>query len=479
MPRSKTSRQKPGDDHQISFLPTAEIGAPSAEETPLSGGSTLEGASNSKTMMSRRTFLYGAAAVGVVAAAAGGVAIMSSAEDTEEEVTTLEVAEDQVFSLDDCTELNVDTTFHLVGEFSLPYGSLVWANDDAIAACLLPTDTPSPLTRMALLNLSTGDYTIMIDNAVGSAEGFEIYDVRTARSGMVWTEANIFEGRWRVYSAPLNTEYSLGQPTLLEEGNQNTETPSLAAVGESAFWQVMPHMENENARTEPFSIKQARFGSSDIKVVYESIGRAIAPLYACSDGIAATPRISTGERYWELIHILESTRELTDRITLPNGMQPSAVGWGSTGFAFCFDNIYDYGDGISNLGTYTPANAQKDISEAQWFRFGRTPLASPAWCNQQWFVVKSTQAICPIDVQAREYCALDVDDASDDWGDYLATSGTHSTFVTYAHLDSVGALGEQTYETQVRVWEPYPADERAALEAEFLAQQAAENEQNA
>ena len=30
-----------------------------------------------------------------------------------------------------------------VGNYELPYGSLVWANDDDLAACLLPTPTPA------------------------------------------------------------------------------------------------------------------------------------------------------------------------------------------------------------------------------------------------------------------------------------------------------------------------------------------------
>ena len=290
---------------------------------------------------------------------------------------------------------------------------------------------------------------------------------------MVWTEANVFENRWRVYAAMLDENYVLGTPQLLEEGDQATETPSIAAAGESAFWQVMPHIENEEARTEPFVVKQARFGSSDATVVHQSKGRATAPLYACSDGVCASPRIASGERYWELVHILESTQEADGRITLPGGMQPSAVAWGSTGFSFCFDSIYDYGDGISNLGTYTPCNTHDDLSESLWFHFGRTPFASPAWCGQQWLLVKSTQAVCAIDVQSREYCALSVDDNSDDWGDYLASSGTHSTFVTFSHLDGTDSYGTETHRTQVRVWEPYSDDERAMLEAEAQANEEA------
>ena len=469
MPISKNTKSS-NTSHQVSMMPSASSNAPSAEGmTP--GGPPGNTGGTRPPLLTRRNFLYGAAAVGAVAAAAVGAAVVGGSDEGEDEIATLEVAEADVFTLDDCTEIAANAAFKLIGDFTLPYGSLIWANEDTMAACLLPTDTPSPLTQMALLNLITGEYASVLEQAVGTAEGFEIYDVRATSSGMVWTEANIFENRWRIYGARLDDSFVLGEPALLDQGGQDTETPSIAATGENAYWQVMPHIGNENARTEPFLVKRARFGSSDIQVVHESLGRATAPLYACSDGVAATPRIDSGARYWELVHIPESAQGATDRITLPNNMQPAAVAWGATGFAFCFDSIYDYGDGISNLGTYTPSAASDQAGSGQWFRFGRTPLSSPAWCGQQWLLVKSTHAVCAVDLQAREYCALDIDDASDDWGDYLATSGIHSTFVTFAHLNGIDSTGAEVRRTQVRVWEPNSAEERATLEAEALAAQ--------
>ena len=472
--RNKTkSKGASSESHDVTMLPASLASTPEGEE--LAGdapGRLVDG--NHKKMISRRGFLYGAAAVGAAAAVAAGVALTNRQDEDEDEIITLEVPEDRVFTLEDCTEIDPAVAFKLLGDFTLPYGSLVWANEDSVAACLLPTDTPSPLTQMAILDLDTGEYSVPLEASVGAGEGFEIYDVRATSAGMVWTEANIFEGRWRVYSARLDETRTLGTPALLDEGDQSHETPSLAAVGDSAYWQVMPHIENENARTEPFVVKQARFGSSESTTVHKSVGRSTAPLYACSDGVATAPRIGSGARYWELVHVLESTGEADATITLPNGMQPSAVGFGVTGFAFCFDSIYDYGDGISNLGTYTPSTAEGNPEDSTWFRFGRTPFASPAWCGQQWLLVKSTQSVCAIDMQAREYCALDVDDASDDWGDYLATSGVHNTFVTFSHLDSTDSSGTETHKTQVRVWEPCSSEERATLEAEALAAQAAE-----
>ena len=37
-------------------------------------------------------------------------------------------------------------------------------------------------------------------------------------------------------------------------------------------------------------------------------------------------------------------------------------GWGKTGFSFAFDGIYNYGEGIANLGTYLPMEAPEAVS---------------------------------------------------------------------------------------------------------------------
>ena len=475
MPIGPHNARSVNADHQISYLPpTGSQGSP----TPPGKQPKERKDGNSKTLLTRRRFLYGAIAAGAVAAGAVGVtAIRSRSEQSEDDIVTIEVPEDHVFDLDGCTEVKADHAFRIVSEIELPYGSLVWANDDTVAACLLPTEQPSPLTVMALLNLGTGSYTPMMEQAMGSKDGFEIYDVRATAAGMVWTEANIFEGRWRVYAAALGEGLTLEEAKLLEEGDQSTETPSLAAAADYAWWQVVPHVENENAAEEPFLVKRARFGSSDVETVHTAAGRSIAPLYSAADGVCVCARINDGMRYWELAHIPADSGKVQERFTLPSGMQPSQIGYGSSGFSFCFDSIYDYGDGISNLGTYTPVEKTDNLSEATWFRFNRTPLASPSWCAERWFVVKSTLSVCAIDLGNREFCSFDIEDNSADWGDYLASSGAHSLFITYTHVDGTTEYGEEHRFTQVRVWEPNTSEERAALEAQALEEEAEESEQ--
>lgn len=129
----------------------------------------------------------------------------------------------------------------LSAEITLPYGTLMWATNDDIAALLLPTDTGSPLTTVSILRLSSGYYFSVLDQAVGTSEGFEIYDVRASSAGMVWTEVNILEGVWRIYGATLSDDASVGEPHLLDQDTSDWETPSIAICGSTVFWQVMPN----------------------------------------------------------------------------------------------------------------------------------------------------------------------------------------------------------------------------------------------
>ena len=175
-------------------------------------------------------------------------------------------------------------------------------------------------------------------------------------------------------------------------------------------------------------------------------------------------------------------------------MKPLEAGFGDTGFTFSFESIYNYGGGIANLGTYTPAgevstgvlsegaanpngsssteeeprtlaenNALSAASTAKfnalsysgstWFRFPRTPSAAPSWCGN-WFMVKSTSAVCGIDFANKQYFAFDVEDGATDYGDYLASSGSTSHVVTYSNIDHTPLGGTQIKQCLVRIWQP-------------------------
>lgn len=467
---------------QITVMPPAGSNGPNTGKKDDNGVHVR--IANRDLVITRRKFLFGAAGVGAVTAAAVGANILQggSSSDTSD-IPTLSVDANRVISHEDCAEVEARFLLNQVGEYDLPFGSLVWVDDDNVGACLLPTETPSPLTTMALLYLDSGDYASVRESAVGAAEGFEIYDVRASSSGLIWTEANIFEGLWRLYCATLDQGMA-GEASLLEEGDHSVETPSIAAVGDYCFWQIMPQASDEEARRGAAFIKRAKFNAASPETVFEAKGRFATPLCPCGDALVFTPRHDESSSIFQILHMDASSHRVDDQITLPEGMKPSQVGYGVNGFAFCFDSIYDFGGGIANLGTYTPTSAVADrkgnYDDLDWFRFGRTPLASPAWCGQDLFVVKSTLSVCAVDMANRRYCALDVQDGSASWGDYLVSSGARGIFATSMQIDYVDTAGTETNTTRVRLWSPVPAEERLSVEdiEELERKESSEQEQD-
>lgn len=422
----------------------------------VSGGGAAGGSDGA--LITRRRLLFGAIGLGVLAAAGGGAALVSSMQDNaDDEIDVLTVAEDAVTANTSLETVDdYATCMSLVGSYELPYGTLIWANDDSVAACLLPTETAKPLTQVGLLSLSTGTCTTVLENAVGQAEGFEIYDVRATSSGLIWTEADILDGVWRIYTARVaDGGGSIGSPALVDEGSTGEwDTPTIAAVGGNAFWQVLPALDGPRS-TEESQLKRAAMGTGAAEVVYTSNGRMATAPYASEDAVVITPRCPASRTNYQLTCIDAATGETRDTMVLPSSMAPLEAGYGETGFTFAFDAIYSYGGGIANLGTYTPMQTASGsgYSDVPWFRYARTPTTAPAWCGR-YFMVKSSTAVVGVDFSAGQSFAFDVENGADDYGEFLASSGSRDTVVTYTNIDYTPISGDAVNCCRVRIWTP-------------------------
>lgn len=437
-------------------------------------------------MLTRRHFLYGAAGVAALALM-GGTAYATGHSKSDSSLATLRVPEDAVFSSNDLEKIEDPAeAMTVTASAELPYGTLVWCSDDAVAACLLPTETANPLAQVGLFYPESGEVVTVVENAVGQDEGFQIYDVRANSAGVIWTEADILDGIWRVYGAALSGE-TLGEPQLLDEGDADWEMPSLAVASSYGFWQRLPQLTG-NARIENSLLKRARFGTAEAEVVYESQGRMACPPTSCGDTIVATPRARTSGTYYQLTRIDGATGQVTDACVLPSSMRPLECGWGKTGFNFAFDGIYNYGEGIKNLGTYMPLEmpdtglAQTGAAESPdglddasvsegsafvpleqtiasteaygdvpWFHYARNPLFAPAWCGN-WVLMRGQSNVAAIDLESKRYAALPLESGSSN-GEFLASTNMGSRAITYSDIDYTPLDGEQRKCCLVRVWE--------------------------
>lgn len=411
---------------------------------------------NGEILLTRRHFLFGALGIGAVAAIGGGASYFIKKKEEEAanavpilKVPTSAVTEDSAFAL------NEDPLAYMSqsGRFELPYGTLVWANGDDVAACLIPNDEAKPLSKVALLSLASGNLSTVLEQAVGQNEGFDVYDVRATASGMIWLEADILDGIWRVYTATSDGA-SIGTPRLVDEGDSEWETPSISAVGKYAFWQVLPKIGGLFS-TEDSLVKRAVMGSGDAETVYTSHGRLCTAPYGLSDSVVITPRAETTGTYYQLTLLDAASGDVRDSMVLPVSMRPLEAAYGDTGFMFSFDAIYNYGDGIANLGTYAPLSKVNDgnYSNAPWFRFGQSPTAAPSWCGQ-YLMVKSKSFVYGINLKTSERFTIKPESGSDTYGEYLASTGSNDTVVTFANIDDKPINGEAKKYCVVSTWTP-------------------------
>lgn len=407
-----------------------------------------------KRLVSRRGFLYGAIGAGVLAVA-GAAALGSGAlgGNDDQGIDCLNVPQDALTPLSDFESLD-DYQNHVkvVKSFDVPYGTLAWVNDDEVAACLLPTKTGSPLTQVGLLFLGSGDMPVALEQSVGRNEDFEIYDVRATASGLVWTEANIMQNTWRIYGAPLSNG-TMGTPNLLDEGDSTYETPTLGAASSQALWQKIPA--DAADLDTPSQLLACSFGGGEVRCLNESRRRCATPLWCDGESAVVTPRLDSPTTYHVLTRINVASGEVTDTLTLPASMKPLEAAWGNTGFMFSFPDIYNYGEGISNLGTYVPFQQPTDgnYSSVPWFGFARTPSAAPVWADGL-LVVKSTYSVCGVDLANRTYFAIDVENGAENYGEYLVSTNNGPTFATYTNIDHAPVDEKAIHTGRLKIWSP-------------------------
>ena len=68
--------------------------------------------------------------------------------------------------------------------------------------------------------------------------------------------------------------------------------------------------------------------------------------------------------------------------------------------------------------------------------------------------MKSSYSVAGIDLDAGEYFTINVDNGADSYGEYLATSGTHNTLVTYTSIDYTPVNDSAQKMCRVKIWKP-------------------------
>lgn len=399
--------------------------------------------------ISRRSFL-GASAV----AGAGLIAISSlSACNASETDTTPMVVDsntatyvltsgDLEGSYEEASESLGTPYLSEAGSWDLTLGCAFRPSEGSWKPYVMPNNGPA-MTSAGAFSISSGTNMVFVSEAQ-SGGNYVIYDVACSDQVYAWVELDIVTKNWYLFASSI-TDETLGSAVTLWTGDSDYDPPLLCCSENKVIWLVMPATSG-NKTTEPSSCYLWQLGATSADEVVRSNGRfGCAP--SVSDGcVTLTPRVRNDEgRYFGITaYSLESNlTEQVNQLVLPSSIAPMYAVYMNDNFVFSIEANYSSGGLLGNMGTYIGAG------DGEFIALPREPAAQV--CGKGGiYLIKTRASHLIVDTNAKTYATISAPNRSLDFGDYPASMGTTSTFVTFATVkdEETGYPGSVT----LRAW---------------------------
>lgn len=385
--------------------------------------------------ISRRSFLKASAAAGAGAAA---VTILSSCSGNQDTAASSPVVVDSGTatyvvgsgdiqgSYEQASSDNGGTTdLASAGTWTLPLGCALRPSEGALKPYVVPSDTPSAMTSAGVFSVTSGGNVVLV-KAAQTGGNYVVYDVACSDSVFAWSELDLVTRDWKLYAAALSNG-ALGTVSTLWSADSNYDPPLMCCSGNSVIWLVMPSTSGSRT-TESSSCYLWQEGSTSADEVVRSPGR-----FGCgptvSDGnVTLVPRVRANEgRYFGITaYSLDSgMSSQVAQLVLPQAVAPMRAVYMGGLFAFSIEANYGSGGLLGNMGTYLGSG------DGQFVALPREPAADVAGKDGV-FLVKTRASHLIVDTNAKTYAPLVAPNRALDYGDYPASMGTTSSFVTFA-----------------------------------------------
>ncbi len=317
-----------------------------------------------------------------------------------------------------------------VSSFTLPVGCVPYVSCDAWAAVVQANTDGRTFTRLGCLNLTSGEYTILLEQGV-TGKGWAVSEARITDNMVLWVEQDNATLDWALYAcsftgAPI-TQSSAGI-SKLAEGDSDWLLPQFDASGAYAVWQVMPDPSGPRSKEHSHAYVWT-LGSSQGEELWDSPGR-----FGCAPSISErvvtiAPRVNADEGvYYGIMALsLVGQHAQLDQIVLPASVKPLFATYIGSSFAFSIEADYGYGGRLGSMGYCIGPG------EGPFHYVLREPAAQV--CNVGGlYVVKSRVSYFVVDIERMTYARISAASGCTDYGDYPATQGTTDFFVTYATI---------------------------------------------
>ena len=337
-----------------------------------------------------------------------------------------EVGEDGAINALGYNDATETITYRPYASFTLPLGCQLFADCDSRAAVLQSHAGGNPLATIGCLDYSAGTYTTVLSQAL-AGQGYSPTECHITDYLVAWVEMDDATDDWVLFACPF-----FGGPITRESGvvelwraDSQWLPANMAVWGDTVVWQVMPDPAGKHVLEQSHAY-QWRLGADAGTLVWSSPGR-----FACAPSInvgvlTIAPRVRADEGvYYGITAIDLRSGEQLDQLVLPVAVRPFMATYISGRFAFSIEANYGYGGLLGQMGYYI------GTSRGPFLKLVREPSAQVCWVGGK-FVMRSQMSYFVIDEGALQFSRITAVADCLDYGDYPATTGTSSSFVTYA-----------------------------------------------
>lgn len=375
--------------------------------------------------ITRRGFALGAAAAGTAAAVLSGC----GSEDKKVKPTSGEpqVVEDSSQIIDALEEFEgKDTGLNPVKIWNLPLGTVLFHSDGSWAAAMMAPESAQHVNTLGALSVIDGSLvTLKEDPMLGRTYGF--FDVRCGSGVYAWIEIDYATRIWVLLAQQFSGGALSGEPVQLDTGDKNWEPPLFTCTGPTVIWQKMPLASGDRRSSDSHCYRWS-VGDAKESEVWKSTGRFATPPRVSNGILTITPRVRNEEgTYYGLtaVDLQSPNNTKLDQLVLPASVRPFEAVYTGEVFAFSIEASYDSAGSLGKMGTFVGREG------GPYVYFSREPAAQIAYSGTR-YLVKTQSAHYMFDPANQLLDSISSPDRSLGFGDYPASEGSVSTFVTYA-----------------------------------------------
>ena len=376
--------------------------------------------------VTRRTFLKGAGALGIAVAAIdmtgckGGASGSGAGDPT---VVDSGAATDVIESYK-----SSDSTPAVASTWTLSLGCVPRAAEGTWIPILATGNSADQMNKGSVLSLSSGSVADVVTSCSSGDSGWVIFDVRCSDKVYAWVELNLVTRAWALFAQPFSDGALSGKATKLQDGDAAYDPPQVVCAGERVIGQTMPSTSGKKTTEHSFCYVWG-LGGSKASAVVDSPGRFGCAPSVSGSTITLVPRVNADEGTFYGITAYDLSDDLSttiDRLVLPSSVKPFYATRIGDDFAFSIEANYDSGGLLGQMGTYI------GTSKGPFVTLSREPAAQVAGTKDGTFVIKSRASYFVVDTKEKTYAVLSAIDHALDYGEYPATEGLCSTFVTFS-----------------------------------------------